>query len=772
MSICCCHRVERPSMQYDYVDVTLDVGVEAMVSTRAGESDMINDLVIKNLWVIQFSGTDDNAVLIGDPIYIEDFPTFYNNENERTVRLVASDDPCYIVFIANTFENKEQFGISQGTTLSNLKNRFRKIPQEAFMSVDSDGVSHIILSDLCFSQSLTGSSTVTAQLKRNMAKVSVTIKNESNAEINIDTVRICSVPSISYYLTNYDSFSSPFPSLESASIGDNEQMVWVWDDNIGEMSITEYLPVNMRGTSSSVSEYSKNQYAPRGATYVRVDATYSDKKIPITYTFYLGGNMVNDYNLNPNGSYTYNFNISGRGDSDYDSRIDDMGFVDFTSPKYDLANSYILNPIPAGGTSRTFRIPIQKLFTFWGDGRVAQYEDNSQLSLRNADGRWKAWVVNGDFEVTSDNFVISKASGGYEDPYFEVNVAAGIEGNVVVAVGPDDNSGKISWSWHLWITGYDPYESLDWGDAEDGKYIFKVKNGAVHRYEGTYWAENKSHYMMDRNLGWLGDPFTYPNTGEDKNRGLLYYQYGRKDPILTHKTFSLKSVTHSDIGGPENSVLYSIQNPTVFITTSNNAPWTANNKYSPSGQNMYIIWNDPLTDQGEVRMDMKSIFDPCPPGYRVAAKGSWSDFRYHDHKESWEIKRTTNAYPDKFFTEGTELQSSMYYDGFRPYDEIVGLQYWPFQGSGVMIPEFENTIYIPASGNIDSDGAFRHHGSLQKEVRTGNNANEKWSFLWAETASSTDVSQASGYTSQHDHLKPNNTTFKTRGCPVRCVTDK
>ena len=758
LSVLSCGRMEQMELPDGrFVNVSLGVSVDCAETVTKS----VDESTVRNLWVILYEYGDGTgeAVLKGEPVYIDDFPAFYSDADNRMIKLVASSNPCTIVFLANTFEDKEQFQITQGSTLTKLKQRFRSIASsDDVLGDDGNGGLYPIFSDCHYmSSGISENTVIEARLKRNLAKVRINVQKGVDCDVAISSVQLCSVSDKSYYLTNYEELASPFPSADNHSTFDYAPVAWP----AGETSlvIDTWLPVNMRGVSSqNVSQTDKNRYAPDGSTCLLVSGTYTEgsQTIPVSYKFYLGGNMVDDYNIKPNGNYTYSFAINARGDSSSDSRIEDMGLVDFTGPRYELANSYVLNP----GTTvkRLFRIPVQRILTFWGTDDHVYYEDDSCLSLRDNDGRWRAFVLQSDFEIANDNFVLTKSAGTAPgDSYFEVEVAPGTEGNVIVAVGPDDGSGKVSWSWHLWITDYDPDPALDWGEGTDGKYVYPVKNGAVHRYEGTFWSKNKTHYMMDRNLGWTSDPHVYP----DDNKGLLYYQFGRKDPFIFAD--KIASVSYSK-ANEENGVLFSIQNPLTFIKSSDSY-WTSSNRYNPAEYNKHILWNDPRTVPGAQNEGKKSVFDPCPPGYRVPQSAVWSDFRYNSSDQ-----RTTNTFPDGDYKEGDVIDDSAYKGGFNPYNSIKGLQYWPFQGDGVLIPDLDMTVYIPASGFIEpSSAVVRSHGNGRTDG-TVDASGERWSFLWAEAPKS--EKQGSGYTSQPDHLSSDNSTWRTRACPVRCITDK
>ena len=159
------------------------------------------------------------------------------------------------------------------------------------------------------------------------------------------------------------------------------------------------------------------------------------------------------------------------------------------------------------------------------------------------------------------------------------------EGNAVVAV--KDASGKILWSWHIWFT-----------DQPQGQVYY---NGA-----GT---------MMDRNLG-----ATSVTPGDVGALGLLY-QWGRKDPFLGSSSISSSTLAKSTITWPSavetsssvGTVDYVTSNPTTFVT----GDLSSNNNWHYSRDN--TLWT---TSDKE-----KSIYDPCPAGWRVPDGGSsgvWS----------------------------------------------------------------------------------------------------------------------------------------------------
>lgn len=149
----------------------------------------------------------------------------------------------------------------------------------------------------------------------------------------------------------------------------------------------------------------------------------------------------------------------------------------------------------------------------------------------------------------------------------------GVEGNALVAV--KDALGNILWSWHIWATDY-PREQVYHNDV-----------GA----------------MMDRNLGAIS---AVP--GDVGALGLLY-QWGRKDPFLGSASINKNSDIISTITWPSGvsssqsagTIKFVVQNPTTYVygTSATASDWH------------YSTRNDMLWQS------RKTIYDPCPPGWRV-----------------------------------------------------------------------------------------------------------------------------------------------------------
>lgn len=237
--------------------------------------------------------------------------------------------------------------------------------------------------------------------------------------------------------------------------------------------------------------------------------------------------------------------------------------------------------LSAGGTANCYIVAPESLSSF-----NAGVKGNSQdQSVGEASGAKLVWQ--------SSKGLVTKLEYDSEQKRISVSTSAA-EGNALVAV--TDGSGNILWSWHLWITDYSP-EETDFTTAPNEA--------------GTTWT------FMDRNLGALS-----VTPGDFSSFGLLY-QWGRKDPFPGTVSYTVMNPDYTyevdgepvfyDIDGnalpkfgqlaqADGTLEKSILNPTVFYTDS-----------YPSGD-----WKDVSDDDSWGGESMaKTIYDPCPAGYKV-----------------------------------------------------------------------------------------------------------------------------------------------------------
>lgn len=322
----------------DIVSLPLTITVEDMEcgtvesrsdATRATTETVISDEV-KNLWVVLFNGTSDSSVQLAAH-YISDVTTSQTLDFIYTIRTNT------VVYLANT-SNAEL--ITDDMTLGDVKalstseitaptSTTQYYTEGGTIQTISGSPYYVMSGSQTLTTGLNSSSTLTASLKRSTVKVTINLQNRWD-QSTITGLTLCSVAGKTGYFMNRSDFdlTAEFPtnltstlnfptqslSIEGDFFSDEEDVAWT--------SFTLYIPANMRGTSSdSTSEETKPTYAPTGATNVVVSVKAEDGAT-YNYTYYLGEDLISDYNLKPNYHYTYSLSFRSVSDPDSDDRIE------------------------------------------------------------------------------------------------------------------------------------------------------------------------------------------------------------------------------------------------------------------------------------------------------------------------------------------------------------------------------------------------------------------------------------------------------------------
>jgi len=628
---------------------------------------------IRTLLVLQFEWQDPSTPGTARLIHQQ----FISDGVSGKVKLVVSKAKNTVFIIANA---SGRLALPLNLPLADFLERYNGNPLSAIDDLTGSGIWYspdgttanrylrmntcVVLDDGVTA----GTSLGAAYLKRNCAKVVVNVRNTSPSSnrVVIDGVQLCDINRNYHFVTEIPAALAPLTLVDSYAGLDTERIndvekAFLYNDNPDQsQQYIFYVPFNERGSVAAVtSQTGKNDQAPLGATFFRIYATSGGNQV--NYTYYMGANLVTDFNLEPNKKYVYDININGKGNAVTDSRIEDMSDVTFTGD----ANCYMLMP-PASrdgqNPTRTYKIPVRRAAVFWNQSGtnmgVYGAADRPAYTLLE-DTEWEASFVWNEIKdkdgkkVSDDVLLVDNAGVGHtsvsgmgfnpasaSNPYIRIRIGAGMKGNAVIAIRK--TSGEtlhdVLWSWHIWVTDYDPY--IDRSPVAD-TYIYTVPNGEIHRYADgagkTLWASGdyKTAFMMDRNVG-----ATVANSGEQGNNPAIgcYYQWGRKDPFPT--TGTVTTITADQAGtapegvGVKYNIRYSIHNPTMFITpySGNLFVWTSYEN-DPNGAiigRANAAYIDPKADEHSESADYcetgKSIYDPCPYGWRLPANDTWSDF--------------------------------------------------------------------------------------------------------------------------------------------------
>ncbi len=232
------------------------------------------------------------------------------------------------------------------------------------------------------------------------------------------------------------------------------------------------------------------------------------------------------------------------------------------------ANSYIVAPNDFG-----ILIPVSRANeSMLGNNRLTE---NAAFTAE------LVWTDNANRLAATSNIRVIKSTDKGPSAYLAVYPGSA-QGNGVVAIKLGNT---ILWSWHIWVTDFTPTGSA-----------------------GT---------LMDRNLGAIGKIPGVANT-----KGLLY-QWGRKDPFPGS----------TSINGNTESVLYnttgsiSINKPTTtatsnFVNTVIN-PASYYQGSSNNGNDWYSSSSNTRNDDLWGKGSTKTVYDPCPEGWRVPAYTIW-----------------------------------------------------------------------------------------------------------------------------------------------------
>lgn len=308
----------------------------------------------------------------------------------------------------------------------------------------------------------------------------------------------------------------------------------------------------------------------------------------------------------------------------------------------------------------------------------ASVKGNSTESIGSALSAEVLWESFGTDVAPSVGDIVRNAT--YKDGYIEFETPSTLaEGNAVIAA--KDASGKILWSWHIWVT-----------DQPE---------------EHTY--PNNAGIMMDRNLG-----ATSTLLGDICALG-LFYQWGRKDPFLGSSNISDNVKAMSTCSWPsavessssKGTIEYITANPMTFISTSYSSDWHFNVSQTSSG-NYQRFWTA-----------NKSIYDPCPVGYKVPEGGDSGFWAMAD------------------------------FEKYSTYDNVnLGISY------SILSPTM-TTTWFPRAGLLYRDGDIAKVGQL----------GEYWSSTYSNAAGSI------VYLYFSDDYLYQNSGERVEGRSIRCIRE-
>lgn len=215
------------------------------------------------------------------------------------------------------------------------------------------------------------------------------------------------------------------------------------------------------------------------------------------------------------------------------------------------------------------------------------------------------------------------------------------QGNAVIAVSDKENN--IIWSWHIWVTDLD----IKYADNQIkiGNYTFLCDNIGWCDGKSRMYMEKKYELSLIQNFSNKTINHTFIQRADtiSQKGNSTYYQWGRKDPFPGMSDYDKRKVTYNGsvsvypdfIGnGYGYGTAEMIKNPSVFYSFSAKC-WFYYDDTAMNHKIPWIAWNTKAFDvtkkfnqyDDSRKESTKSIYDPCPIGYKVPPVGAYSEIR-------------------------------------------------------------------------------------------------------------------------------------------------
>ena len=446
-----------------------------------------------------------------------------------------------------------------------------------------------------------------------------------------------------------------------AGISYNGSLTLVGDDSYNGAPTVCYLPENLSGQVAAITTL-----AGRGGADVPWEAAYlsvrSASAAPPSlnapsYHFYLGDGTASDFNMKRHCQYSFRVKIDGADPAD--KRV-----------TLQTANCYMVD---ADNTAYSFLATVMgNGATTPADGANTALITPTALSPASAVVLWEQSDPSGAANTAGDVVTNVRFSNGY------IHFTTGAKpGNAVIAAL--DGGGNIIWSWHIWRPASSP------GDVE----CYTPKNGG------------RTFTMMGLNLG------AFNNEVNDVKAYGLHYQWGRKDPFPGSTDTNTNTPYFNGVV-TENGYSFIAQSEGVTIQVAIGAPMSYNSgsSYDWLSVRQDNLWGNPYV-QPNPDLGSKSIYDPCPVGYRVPPLDTWgqatasnSNWDTNGRNLSVGVGGTTYFYPAAGYRTSNGWLNYIGADGY----------YWA-SSPDASFPRYGGNIYFSQSSLYPAyycDRAYAH----------------------------------------------------------------
>lgn len=315
----------------------------------------------------------------------------------------------------------------------------------------------------------------------------------------------------------------------------------------------------------------------------------------------------------------------------------------------DSPNSYVVTKSTA---DQVISIPVSKAFSV-----QSNYLGNTQILNPASYDALKANVLWTDNNGLITQLTIDNPSS--KEAHINVKVNANKAGNAVITLHNGSINNPAYWSWHIWVTNtaINSFTYVNDTPVTTDNYMNYTQYGTIMKTT-----------IMDRNLGAIDVmPTIYTQSAADvlqlNNAQGLHYQWGRKDPLptftniapnnskfnvflgttnngvvtysaLTELTYNSGNVVnYNTYKGSINTtdkidvriekiLGYSVANPLKFMMPTVTYPTRPDITYNLGSDWLFDANYHGLYPERWGLGSNKSVFDPCPNGWRIPETGT------------------------------------------------------------------------------------------------------------------------------------------------------
>ncbi|WP_319504720.1 DUF4906 domain-containing protein [Bacteroides graminisolvens] len=620
--------------------------VEVHTATTANQKEQVTDTraaltiaqeqTVNEVCLYQFNGTGDAALLV-----YKNYTTAISGNSAALSLLMGTDQTVYVV--ANAGDRTADFTVNT-TTLAAFR-------ASVLTFTESTLVAGSDVPAIGYYTGSTAVASIPVTLTRLAARLDFTcnLSLPAGDTFVFTSIALKSVPNV----TQLAAPAGNYPANTAGDASKYTDYTEITSYTAGT-TLTWYVPENLRGTVGTItgSWQKTTANAPAYSTCLVISGTYTPNggtAKEMSYYIYPGANSTTDFNLMRNRKYGITVTLKGFNIGDgrvvmQNEVLSSMGTANCYIVK-EGGKSYKFNATVMGNGATTPASTIS--------GQAAPAITPTALAPTAAFVVWETGGTKGgvieDGSVTLANGYVTFKTANNSTP-----------GNAVIAVTDGTN---ILWSWHIWKVNYDPATSYD----------------TYSRYP----AGSSTFKMMKYNLG-ATETGNWSSTATNAGDMGLLYQWGRKDPFVGASTwtgttpvtvtyasgYAYSAVANATAGADAAaSITYSVKNPSKFIINNiSTGDWLNATAYTDQRDNLWGNPNATGVPPNSTRGN-KSIYDPCPPGWRVPSQESYQIFTQNGAASG--VPNVSGSYANgwTFYTQAYLSGTTAYWPavGYRDY---------------------------------------------------------------------------------------------------------